>query len=183
VAPPLHFLVPWASLRTIELLVLMGADVNLPWTFPPETSSSLAMERERLVRVLLNKEGELPIASWTPLMLAAQRGDASVCSRLIEAGALVTFACPRTGLVALHVATAMKKPDLVRLLAQSGAFVDAQLPSGITALQIAAAIGDVGSIALLLQFGAHKEVRNRAGQSALDLARRANHPEAAVLLV
>jgi hypothetical protein len=183
VAPPLHFLVPWASFGTIELLVLMGADVNLPWTFPPETNSRLAMERERLVRVLLNKEGELPTASWTPLMLAAQRGDASVCSRLIKAGALVAFACPQTGLVALHVAAAMMKPDLVRLLAQSGAFVDAKLPSGITALHIAAATGDVGSIALLLQFGAHKEVRNRAGQSALDLARRANHAAAADLLV
>jgi hypothetical protein len=182
VAPPLHFLVPWASFGTIELLLLMGADVNLPWTFPPETNSRLAMERERLVRVLLNKEGALPDVSWTPLMLAAQRGDESICSRLIKAGALVAFACPRTGLVALHVAAAMRKPDLVRLLAQSGAFVDAQLPSGINALHIAAAVGDVGSIALLLRYGAHKDARNRAGQSALDLARRANHAAAADLL-
>jgi ankyrin repeat protein len=72
---------------------------------------------------------------------------------------------------------------LVRLLAQSGAFVDAQLPSGINALHIAAAIGDVDSIALLLQYGAHKDARNRAGESALDLARHANQAAAASLLV
>jgi hypothetical protein len=182
VAPPLHFLMPWAEHRTIDVLLLMGANVNLPWTYPPEARSINATERERLVRALLNGMGEPHLAGWTALMLAAQRGDASICTSLIEQGALVGFRCPQTGLAALHVAVAMRRSDVVSLLAQSDAPVDARLVSGITALHIGAIIGDVDITALLLKSGADKDLRDRTGQSALDWARRTKHIGVAELL-
>jgi ankyrin repeat protein len=196
VAPPLHFLMPWAQRKTIELLLLMGADPSEPWTYPPETKSTAAAQREQLVRALLSGAGDPGPASWTPLMLAVQRGDFDICLWLIEHGALipwpkpappgirrafVSFSCPQTGLTALHVAAAMRRTNLVELLAP-GASVDAQLANGLTALHIAAITGDVGSIALLLRCGAHKDVRDRAGQSALDWARRCKQTAAAELL-
>jgi hypothetical protein len=196
VAPPFHFLMPWAQLRTIELLLLMGANPYEPWTYPLDTKSIKAAERERLVRALLNGVGEPHLASWTPLMLAVQRGDFGICLWLIEHGALIPwpkppppgvrralvgFSCPQTGLTALHVAAAMRRIDLVELLAP-GASVDAQLANGITALHIAAMSGDVDSITLLLKCGADKSLRDRTGQSALDWAQRNKHPAAAELL-
>jgi hypothetical protein len=89
VAPPLHFLTPWAELRTIDALLLAGADVNLPWIFPPETKSGDATEREGLVRALLNGVAEPGLAGWTALMLAVKRGDAGICTMLIGHGAQV----------------------------------------------------------------------------------------------
>ena len=53
VSPPLHFLIPWAKLRTIDFVLLLGANVNLPWTYPPATRSTGAGERKALVRALL----------------------------------------------------------------------------------------------------------------------------------
>jgi Ankyrin repeats (3 copies)/Ankyrin repeat len=197
VAPPLHFLMPWAKLRTIEALALFGANPYEPWTYPPETKSAEAAQREALVRALLNGVGDPHQAEWTPLMLAVQRGDANICIWLIEHGALiplpsppppgaksafVNFKCRLTGLTALHVAAANKRKDLVELLTQSGAAVDVPLISGVTALHIAAIVGDVDSIALLLKCGANKELRDRTGQSARDWAQRCKHPEAASLL-
>jgi hypothetical protein len=197
VAPPLHFLMPWAQRRTIEALLLMGANPNEPWTYPPETKSIKAAERERLVGALLNGVGEPQLAKWTPLMLAVQRGDADICTWLIEDGALmpwpsppppgvrsafVAFRCPQTGLTALHVAAAMTRTDIMKLLAQTGAPVDAPLLSGITALHIGAIIGDVDSIALLLKYGADKGLRDRTGKTALEWAQGTKHTAAAELL-
>jgi hypothetical protein len=182
VAPPLHFLMPWAGLRTIDALLLVGANVNVPWTFPPETKTTDAVERQQLVRALLNGVGDPNLASWTALMLAAKRGDTGICTMLIRHGAQAGFRCPQTGLTALHLAAATKRKDLVQLLAQSGAAVDAPLLSGITALHIAAIVGDTASIELLLTYGANKELRDRAGRSALDWAQRSKHTAAAELL-
>ena len=182
VAPPLHFLMPWAGLRTIDVILLLGADVNLPWTYPPETKSTAAAERERLVRALLNGGAEPGLTAWTALMLAVKRGDAGICTMLIGHGAQVAFRCPQTGLTALHLAAATARKDLVELLIHSGAAVDATLVSGITALHIAAIVGDVDSIAVLLKCGADKSLRDRTGQSAQAWAQRCKHPAAAELL-
>ena len=182
VAPPLHFLVPWAQFRTIEVILLMGADVDLPWTYPPETKSTDAVEREQLVRALLNGMAAPGPAGWTALMLAVKRGDAGICTMLIGHGAQVGYRCPQTGLTALHLAAVTKRQDLVELLVHSGAAVDATLVSGITALHIAAIVGDADSIALLLKCGADKNLRDRTGQAAQEWAQRCKHPEAAELL-
>jgi Ankyrin repeats (3 copies)/Ankyrin repeat len=181
-APPLHFLMPWAARRTIDVVLLAGADVNLPWTFPPETQSTDATERTGLVRALLNGVGDPMLAAWTPLMLGVLRGDAAICAWIIECGAHALYACPRTGLTALHLAAAGKRKDLVELLIQHGATTDAPLVSAITALHIAAIVGDVDSITLLLKSGANRGLRDRTGQTALEWARRNNHTSAAELL-
>jgi hypothetical protein len=197
VAPPLHFLMPWAQRRTIEALVLLGAKPYEPWTYPSDTKSADATQREALVCALLNGVGDPRLAGWTPLMLAVQRGDVNSCTWLIEEGAyvllpspppagaksaFVSFKCRQTGLTALHVAAANKRKDLVELLTQSGAAVDAPLINGITALHVAAIVGDVDSIALLLKRGANKELRDRTGKMALEWAQRCKHPAAAELL-
>jgi Ankyrin repeats (3 copies)/Ankyrin repeat len=176
VAPPLHFLMPWAQLRSIDGLLLAGADINLPWTFPPETKSADATQREEVVRALLNGVGDPYQAAWTPLMLAVQRGDAGICTSLIRAGAKTGFRCPQTGLTALHLAAAAKRKDLVEILTQTGGSIDAALVSGITALHIAAIVGDVDSIRLLLKCGADKSLRDQTGRSAQEWALRCKHP-------
>jgi hypothetical protein len=185
VAPPLHFLMPWANLFTLQVLVGLGANVDLPWCYhPSETKSIDATKREQLVRALLLGRGEPQQASWTPLMLAVQRGDASVCTWLIEKWPKVGFSCPRTGLAALHVAAAARRPDLVKLLSDhiNAGPVDAALVSGITALHISAKNGDVATIRLLLNYGTDKDLRDRTGRSALDWARLGEHTAAAELL-
>jgi hypothetical protein len=182
VAPPLHFLMPWGRSRTIEELLLVGADVNLPWTFPPATQSVYAAERVGLVRALLNGVGDPDQANWTALMLAVKRGDADICMMLIRYHASVGFKCPQTGLTALHLAAVGKRADLLQLLLRYGAPVDATLVSGITALHTAAVVGDVDSIALLLKCGANNSLRDCTGRRAREWAEHCKHPEAATLL-
>lgn len=103
----------------------------------------------------------------TGLMLAALRGRLELARRLIERGAAIS----QPGWNALHYAATGPEAQIVRLLLDKGAPVDARSPNGSTALMMAARYGTEQSVALLLEHKASLELRNDRGMNAADFAR------------
>lgn len=114
----------------------------------------------------------------TPLMIAAIKGHLAQVQRLIERGAQVN----KTGWTPLHYACASPQPasaDIVRLLLEHHAYVDAESPNGTTPLMMAAHYGSLAAVNLLLQAGADPQLKNEQDLSAMDFANRAQRAEAA----
>jgi ankyrin repeat protein len=100
--------------------------------------------------------GENLSGGGTPVMWAAAHGEAKVAARLIEMGADVNRTNPAHGETALMLAAREGSLDVMRLLLDAGAVVDARLdpPSGETALHLASLEGRADAVALLLERGA-----------------------------
>jgi uncharacterized protein len=106
-------------------------------------------------------------AGETALMLAALRGRLNLVQRLLAHGALVNQA----GWSPLHYAASGPDPQIVGLLLDKGAQIDARSPNGSTALMMAARYGSEQSVTLLLANKASAEARNERGLNAADFAR------------
>ena len=111
----------------------------------------------------LNPQGE------SALMMAALKGDLAGAQLLLEHGAKVN----QTGWSPLLYAATGPEPDLVRLLLDRGAEIDAGSPNGSTPLMMAAQYGAEDSVTLLLERGADPKRRNQLDLSAADFARKA----------
>jgi ankyrin repeat protein len=111
----------------------------------------------------LNHAGE------SALMLAALKGQLGLARRLLERGAAVH----QEGWNALHYAATGPEPQVVALLLERGAVLEARSPNGSTALMMAARYGSEQSVVLLLSRQASLEARNDRGMNAADFARSA----------
>jgi ankyrin repeat protein len=109
-------------------------------------------------------------AGETALMLAALRGRMNVVQRLLAHGATIE----QTGWGPLHYAATGPDPQIVRLLIDKGAKIDARSPNGTTPLMMAARYGSEQSVTLLLSSHADLNVRNERGMTAADFARAAS---------
>jgi uncharacterized protein len=131
---------------------------------------------QRSVKVeLRNPQGE------SPLMIAAIKGHLGLAQRLIQRGAEVN----KTGWTPLHYAVSRPEPDsveLVRLLLEHHAYIDAESPNRSTPLMLAAMYGHASVVRLLLEEGADASLRNEQGLSAVDFARRADRGDLADLI-
>lgn len=102
----------------------------------------------------------------TALMLAALRGHMDLCRLLLGRGADVN----KPGWTALHYAASGEQTEIVKLLLDHFAYIDAEAPSGNTPLMMAVMYGPESTIALLLEAGADPTLKNNAGRTAMDLA-------------
>jgi len=131
---------------------------------------------QRAVQVeLRNAQGE------SPLMIAAIRGHLVQAKRLIERGAEVN----KPGWTPLHYAASRQSPDssdMVRLLLEHHAYIDAESPNRSTPLMMAAMYGHRDLVPLLLEEGADPALRNEQGLTAVDFARRAERDDIAELI-
>ena len=93
-------------------------------------------------------------SGWTPLTIAASKGQAGVIEVLLANGADVNRAKSKDGLTALMAAAAFGHTDSVTALIAGGANVNATNHAGITALQFAAQGGHTQVIELLRKAGA-----------------------------
>lgn len=109
----------------------------------------------------LNASGE------SALMLAALRGDIDWCRRLLDRGAAVQI----PGWSPIHYAATGPNAEIVALLLDRGAEVDAASPNGSTPLMLAARYGGEASVDLLLRRGADLARRNERDLGAADFAR------------
>jgi hypothetical protein len=105
----------------------------------------------------------------TPLMMAALRGHAGWVVRLAERGAAIN----RGAWAPLHYAASGPEPEVLTLLLDRGAVIDARSANGTTALMMAAGYGAIDGADLLLARGADPKLRNSHGLTAADFARRA----------
>jgi ankyrin repeat protein len=114
----------------------------------------------------------------SPLMLAAINGLTGVCKQLIAADADVN----KPGWTALHYAAAKGHVDIINLLLEHHAYIDAESPNGTTPLMMAAEYGTPAAVKLLLSAGADPTLKNAQGLTALNFATRGERPDAIKML-
>lgn len=103
----------------------------------------------------------------TALMMAALNGRLDWAKKLLDRGAQVQ----KPGWSPVHYAASGPSTELLALLLDRGANIDALAPNGSTPLMMAARFGTEDSVKLLVQRGADKKLLNDRNLSAADLAR------------
>ncbi|MBK7003579.1 MAG: ankyrin repeat domain-containing protein [Rhodoferax sp.] len=114
----------------------------------------------------------------SPLMLAALKGHTALCRQLMARDADVN----KPGWTPLHYAATGGHVEIVQLLLDNDAYIDAESPNGTTPLMMAARYGNPETVSALLQADADPSLANALGQSALDFARRADHEKSVELI-
>ncbi|MBC8748199.1 ankyrin repeat protein [Paraburkholderia sp. WC7.3g] len=112
-------------------------------------------------------------AGENALMMASLAGDLSLVNLLIAKDAEVN----KKGWAPLHYAAANGHDDIVKVLLDHSAYVDAGSPNGTTPLMMAARGGHVSTVKLLLDNGADLSVKNQIGMTALDFAKTYKEPD------
>lgn len=114
----------------------------------------------------------------SPLMIAAFRGHKDLVRKLIARDAHVN----KPGWAPLHYAATGGHVEIIAILLEEHAFIDAESPNKSTPLMMAAMYGSPAAVRLLLQEGADPTLRNELGMSAVDFAQRGNRKDAADLI-
>ena len=114
----------------------------------------------------------------SPLMMAALKGHTALAKRLIERGGDVN----KTGWTPLHYAATSTAPghmEIIKLLLEESAYIDAESPNGSTPLMMAAMYGTAEAAKLLMEEGADPTLKNAKGLSAIDFAQIAKRDDVA----
>ncbi len=114
----------------------------------------------------------------SPLMLAALKGNVDLCKKLISRDADVN----KTGWTALHYAATGGFPEIVQLLIDNFAYIDAESPNGTTPLMMAAMYGNAPTVKTLLDGGADPYIKNALGMSAVDFGLKVSQMESVELI-
>lgn len=114
----------------------------------------------------------------SPLMLASLRGQLDLARKLIERGADVN----KPGWAPLHYAATNGHLEVMDLLLENHAYIDAESPNGTTPLMMAALYGTTPAVKLLLDAGADPTLRNQLGMTAVDFAIKASRRDAAEMI-
>lgn len=112
------------------------------------------------------------------LMMASLKGDTELARKLIARGADVN----KTGWAPLHYAATGGHVQIIQMLLDESAYIDAESPNKTTPLMMAAYYGTPEAVKLLLEAGADATLRNQQGLSAFDFAERGHRKEAAELI-
>jgi len=158
-------------------LLRKGMDPNLrdPERRDPALVQAVREDAPRIIALLLatpNIDLEAQAANGdTALMLAAYKGKIDLVRALIAKGAYPN----RPGWTALHYAASAGHADIVALLLEHHAYIDADSPNRTTPLMMAARDGREECVKLLLAEGADSTLRNEAGLDAWDFAKAGNH--------
>jgi ankyrin repeat protein len=108
----------------------------------------------------------------TALMMAAFKGNVGAVQKLLAKGAKVN----RQGWTPLHYAAAGGHGEIVRLLLERGAEIDAVAVLGVTPLIMAAREGKHDAIVVLLEKGANRALRDAEKLTAAEVAERMGKP-------
>lgn len=112
------------------------------------------------------------------LMLLCLKGHLHLAKLLISRQADINH----PGWTPLHYAATGGHTELIQLLLEESAYIDAESPNGTTPLMMAARYGSGKAVNLLIAEGADIHLKNQLGLSALDFALQGNRPDAIQLL-
>lgn len=171
--------------RTVKAVLARGLDPNLRDTERGENALIIAMRYDAMkVAKLLLAHPRLAVDAQAPngntaLMMAAYQKNKAAVQALLEKGAQVN----RPGFTALHYAAAAGDLDIMKLLLEHHAYIDAESPTGTTPLMLAAQEGQEAAVQLLLQEGADASLKDRAWRDdAAGFALRTQKPWIAELI-
>ncbi len=163
---------------TVQNLLRRGFDPNTP-SAQLQPALTLALQKrslkvaETLIAWRTIEVNQLNPNDESPLMLAALHGHLRLAEQLIARGADVN----KTGWTPLHYAATGGHADLLKLLLDHHAYIDAESPNGTTPLMMAAYYGNPKVTLLLLEEGADPTLKNQNGLTAYDFAYNGPHQE------
>jgi ankyrin repeat protein len=165
--------------RTVRAVLARGLDPNVHETDRGETGMIVAMRydgnkvlNELLKHPRINLEEASPNGT-TALMMAAFKHNKDAVNALIAKGAQVN----RKGWTPLHFAATAGDLDIIAILLEHHAYIDAPSPTGFTPLMLAAREGQEDAVRLLLREGADATLKDGAFNiDAAEFARRAEKP-------
>jgi ankyrin repeat protein len=114
----------------------------------------------------------------SPLMMASIKGHAELVKLLIAKDADVN----KTGWTPLHYAASGAKMNIIEILLEHSAYIDAESPNGSTPLMLAAMYGNADCVRLLLESGADPTLKNHLGLNAADFAKRVGRNDSLALI-
>ena len=114
----------------------------------------------------------------SPLMLASLKGLTQLCKQLISRDADVN----KPGWTPLHYAATNGHLEIMSVLLENHAYIDAASPNGTTPLMMAAQYGTPSAVKLLLEAGADPLLKNVQNLTAIDFAQRASQQESAEII-
>lgn len=161
------------NIKLVRSLLQRGFDPNTVDEERGETGLIIAVREDagKVFDLLLNtKDINLDARARngdTALMMAAYKGRYDVAKTLLDKGAEPN----QTGWAALHYAAAVGNNQIVQLLLDHSAYIDAESPNQTTPIMMAARGGHILTVKLLLDEGADLTLKNGAGMTALDFAR------------
>lgn len=155
----------------VQQLLERGFDPNSPNPKgQPALMAAMQQSSNKVVDLLVNwPSTNLSIKNpqgETPLMLAALNNKLALAKLLIQRGADVNQA----GWTPLHYAATKGHIDMMRLMIDHSAYLDAESPNGTTPLMMAAHYGTPMAVKLLLEEGADPRLKNKLGLSAWDFS-------------
>lgn len=165
--------------KTIKSLLARGLDPNLIEAERGDTGLILALRETsmKVFEVLLNaKDIKLEAKSRNgdnALMVASYNGNKQAVEALLAKGVEVN----RPGWTALHYAAAIGNNEIVQLLLDKSAYIDAESPNKTTPIMMAARGGHILTVKLLLDEGADATLKNELGMTAIDFARNHGHTD------
>ena len=118
------------------------------------------------------------VTDESPLMLASLNGLTDLAKKLVEKGADIN----KTGWTPLHYAATRGHLQIMSMLLDRYAYIDASSPNGTTPLMMAAFYGTPSAVKLLLEAGADPLLKNDQGLSAVDFAHRNNRLDSAEII-
>ena len=132
------------------------------------------------IRVRVRESYQFVPADDYSLMEAVDRGDLQVVRQQLDADPTLVKSYRRNGMTLLYSAAGHHRTEIVRLLVERGADVNAHVEKdvngpGNTPLYAAVGAEDADSVRLLLDRGANPMLRNDYGSTTLEYARDA-HP-------
>ncbi len=192
----LHLALFLGHAETAELLLKSGADVSVknndgatsldmlgvPWEMTRLLTKPMGIELEReqveagraKIRELFGVDDAFKGADTSSpqfLSAVAFTGDVSVMKQVLAGGADPNTMDPQSGSTVLATAALMGHTEVVALLLEHGADVNAKSRDGGTALHTAAFLGRAETVKLLLDKGADTTLRNNIGSIAIDGAK------------
>jgi ankyrin repeat protein len=155
----------------VQQLLERGFDPNSPNPKgQPALMAAMQQSSNKVVDLLVNwPSTNLSIKNpqgETPLMLAALNNKLPLAKLLILRGADVNQA----GWTPLHYAATKGHIEMMRLMIDNSAYLDAESPNGTTPLMMAAHYGTPMAVKLLLEEGADPRIKNKLGLSAWDFS-------------
>jgi ankyrin repeat protein len=158
----------------VTALLRRGLDPNMIEAVRGDTGMILALREGSMnvFGVLLSAAGiniEAQARNGdTALMVAAYKRNKPAVEALLAKDAEVN----KPGWTALHYAAAIGDNEIVQLLLDKSAYIDAESPNKTTPIMMAARGGHIRTVKLLLDEGADATLKNDQGLTAIDFARK-----------